>query len=327
MSRFHQDFSAIFDIRYLIFDVRTTNHELRTTILGVKHRMMKVTVLTLFPEMFAPLQESILKRAQEAGLVKIHLVDFRDYAASKHKNVDDVPYGGGAGMLLKPEPIFAAIRDLPQPEGKRRVILTSPQGNVFHQAKAEEWFEQDELVFICGHYEGFDERIRELADEEVSIGDYVLTGGELAAMVMIDAVVRLIPGVLGEDTSAQEDSHSISLLEYPQYTRPADFEGRQVPEVLLSGHHARIKQWRRKESLRRTFLRRPDLIKAVTFGVDDYPLLEELLLEHEEIAEWQVLWKHLCPRPKRRRKSLKNPEGKQSQELPLRELEVSEIDI
>lgn len=272
--------------------------------------MMQITVLTLFPEMFAPLQESILKRAQEAGLVKIQFVNFRDYATSKHKNVDDVPYSGGAGMLLKPEPIFAAIRDLPQPCGRRRVILTSPQGDVFRQEKAKEWSEQEELVFICGHYEGFDERIRELADEEVSIGDYVLTGGELAAMVMIDAVARLIPGVLGEDTSAEEDSHTISLLEYPQYTRPADFEGRQVPEILLSGHHAMIKRWQRKESLRRTFLRRPDLFIAFTFEADDYPLLEELILEHEEIGTWQALWKHLCPLPKRRRKSSHNSEGK-----------------
>ena len=175
----------------------------------------------------------------------------------------------------------------------------SPQGQVFRQEKAELWSEQEELVFICGHYEGFDERIRELVDEEASLGDYVLTGGELAAMVMIDAVARLIPGVLGEDTSAQEDSHTTALLEYPQYTRPADFEGRQVPDVLLSGHHALIKRWRRKESLRRTFLRRPDLIKAVTFGTDDYPLLEELALEHVEIAPWKALWEHLLPKPKR----------------------------
>ncbi|HEY8909187.1 MAG TPA: tRNA (guanosine(37)-N1)-methyltransferase TrmD [Desulfosporosinus sp.] len=265
--------------------------------------MMQFTVLTLFPEMFTPLQESILKRAQEARLLQIQLVNFRDYATSKHKNVDDVPYGGGAGMLLKPEPIYAAIRDLPNPSGKRRVILLSPQGQVFSQNKAEEWSEAEELVFICGHYEGFDERIRELADEEVSLGDYVLTGGELAAMVMIDAVARLLPGVLGEDASSEEDSHSISLLEYPQYTRPADFEGRQVPDILLSGHHAMIKRWQRKESLRRTFLRRPDLIEAVTFGVDDYPLLEELVIDHPNIALWRTKWEHLCPKPKRRRRS------------------------
>ena len=269
--------------------------------------MMQITVLTLFPEMFAPVQESILKRAQEAGLMQIRFVNFRDYATSKHKNVDDVPYGGGAGMLLKPEPIFAAMRDLPQSSAKQRVILMSPQGQVFHQEKAKEWSQQEELVFICGHYEGFDERIRGLADEEVSLGDYVLTGGELPAMVMIDAVARLIPGVLGEEASSEEDSHSVSLLEYPQYTRPADFEGLQVPEVLLSGHHAMIKRWRRKESLRRTFLRRPDLIKAGIFGVDDYPILEELILEHPKIAPWRVLWEHLCPQPKRRRRPPNNP--------------------
>ncbi|MDR3541237.1 MAG: tRNA (guanosine(37)-N1)-methyltransferase TrmD [Desulfosporosinus sp.] len=262
--------------------------------------MMQITVLTLFPDMFAPMQESILKRAQEARLLEIKLVNFRDYATSKHKNVDDVPYGGGAGMLLKPEPIFAAIRDLTQPCGKRRIILMSPQGQVFHQEKAKLWSEQEELVFICGHYEGFDERIREMVNEEASLGDYVLTGGELAAMVMIDAVARLIPGVLGEEASAQEDSHTTALLEYPQYTRPADFEGRQVPDVLLSGHHALIKRWRRKESLRRTFLRRPDLIKTVIFEADDYPLLEELALEHVEIAPWKTFWEHLLPQPKKR---------------------------
>jgi tRNA (guanine37-N1)-methyltransferase len=263
--------------------------------------MMQFTVLTLFPEMFVPMQESIVKRAQEADLVQIRLVNFRDYATSKHKNVDDVPYGGGAGMLLKPEPIFAAIRDLPRANHKRRVILLSPQGKVFCQKKAMQWSEEQELVFICGHYEGFDERIRELADEEASLGDYVLTGGEMAAMVMIDAVARLIPGVLGEDASSEEDSHSITLLEYPQYTRPADFEGRQVPDILLSGHHAMIKRWRRKESLRRTFLRRPDLIEKVIFGADDYPLLEELILDHPNIAVWRAKWEHLCPQPKRRR--------------------------
>lgn len=261
--------------------------------------MMHITVLTLFPEMFSPIQESILKRAQEAGLLEIRLVNFRDYAASKHKNVDDIPYGGGAGMLLKPEPIFSAIRDLPEACGQRRVILMSPQGQIFHQTKAKEWSKQEELVFICGHYEGFDERIRQLADEEASLGDYVLTGGEPAAMVMIDAVVRLIPGVLGEEASAEEDSHSRGLLEYPQYTRPADFEGMKVPAVLLSGHHARIKQWRRKESLRRTFLRRPDLITEVSFEADDYPLLEELVLEHPEISQWRTKWEHLRPQSKR----------------------------
>lgn len=265
--------------------------------------MKQFTVFTLFPEMFTPVQESILKRAQEAELIQVRLVNFRDYATSKHKNVDDVPYGGGAGMVLKPEPIFAAVSNLPQPAGQRRLILLSPQGQVFDQEKAREWSEQDELVFICGHYEGFDERIRDLADEEVSLGDFVLTGGELAAMVMIDAVARLIPGVLGEQASAEDDSHSAGLLEYPQYTRPADFEGRKVPEILLSGHHALIARWRRKEAIRRTFLRRPDLIESVTFQAADYPLLEELALEHLEIMPWRNKWEHLRPQTKIRRKA------------------------
>lgn len=264
---------------------------------------MIMTVLTLFPEMFAPVRESILKRAQEAGLLEIRFVDFRDYATSKHKNVDDIPYGGGVGMVLKPEPIFAAMRDMPLARGCQRTILMSPQGQVFHQDTAKRWSEFNELVFICGHYEGFDERIRELVDEEVSLGDYVLTGGELAAMVMMDAVARLVPGVLGEEASIAEESHSAALLEYPQYTRPADFEGRQVPEVLLSGHHALIKRWRRKESIRRTFLRRPDLFETITFESDDYPILEELILEHPEIVSWRAKWEHLCPPPKRRRSS------------------------
>ncbi|WP_041276598.1 tRNA (guanosine(37)-N1)-methyltransferase TrmD [Desulfosporosinus acidiphilus] len=266
---------------------------------------MKMTVLTLFPEMFAPVRESILKRAQAAGYLEFEFVDFRNYAAGKHRNVDDVPYGGGVGMVLKPEPIYAAMRDLPPAHGRRRTILMSPQGQVFHQTTAKRWSEYEELVFICGHYEGFDERIRELADEEASLGDYVLTGGELAAMVMMDAVARLVPGVLGEETSIEEESHSTALLEYPQYTRPADFEGRLVPEVLLSGHHALIKRWRRKESLRRTFLRRPDLFKGINFEAEDYSILEELVLEYPEMAEWREKWEPFRPLPKRRRRSIK----------------------
>ena len=265
--------------------------------------MIQFTVLTLFPEMFAPLHESIIKRAQEADLVRIQLVNFRDYTTSKHKNVDDVPYGGGAGMVLKPEPIFAAVRSLPKTMNKRRVILLSPQGQIFTQQTAKQWSQEPELVFICGHYEGFDERIRELADEEASLGDYVLTGGELAAMVMIDAVTRLIPGVLGEDFSSEEDSHSISLLEYPQYTRPADFEGRQVPDILLSGHHAQIKRWRRKESLRRTYLRRPDLFESAEFQADDFLLLEELAVDYPDMAQLRIKWEHLRPKPKHKRRN------------------------
>lgn len=266
--------------------------------------MIKFTVLTLFPEMFVPVQESILKRAQAAERMKLQLINFREYALSKHKNVDDVPYGGGPGMVLKPEPLFAAIRDLPPAAGARRIVLLSPQGQVFHHQKAIEWSAYEELVFICGHYEGFDERIRSLADEEASLGDFVLTGGELAAMVMIDAVARFVPGILGESVSAEEDSHSAGFLEYPQYTRPPEFEGMKVPEILLSGHHARIEAWRRKESLRRTFLKRPDLMAKAEFIASDYPLLEELAEEHAEISQWRPRWEHLRPKPKKRRPSV-----------------------
>lgn len=251
--------------------------------------------------MFTPLEESILKRAQASELIAIQRINFRDYATSKHKNVDDVPYGGGAGMVLKPEPIFAAVRDLPPATGTRRVILLSPQGEVFRQEKAREWSQVDELVFICGHYEGFDERIRTLADEEASLGDFVLTGGEFAALVMIDAVARLIPGVLGECASFEDDSHSTGLLEYPQYTRPPEFEGMEVPEILRSGHHSRIEAWRRKESFRRTFLKRPDMMESFEFRASDYPLLEELMEEHPEISIWRSRWEHLRPQPKKRR--------------------------
>jgi len=262
---------------------------------------MKFTVLTIFPEMFAPLQESILKRAQNTGKIKIGLVNFRSYALDKHKNVDDVPYGGGKGMVLKPEPIFRAVRNLAPPEGKRKIILLSPQGKLFRQDIASELAGYDDLVLICGHYEGFDERIRSLVDEEISIGDYVLTGGELAAMVVIDAVARLIPGVLGKTESFINDSHSEGLLEYPQYTRPEEFEGMKVPPILLTGHHANIESWRRKESLRRTFLRRRDLFERLTFKAEDYRLLEELVLEYPEMAVYREKWEHLKPKPKRRK--------------------------
>ncbi|CAA7602711.1 carnosine N-methyltransferase/tRNA (guanine37-N1)-methyltransferase [Acididesulfobacillus acetoxydans] len=270
---------------------------------------MRFVVFTLFPEMLAPLRESILQRAQEAGLIEIRLVNFRDYALSKHKNVDDEPYGGGAGMLLKPEPLFAAVRALPESPGAsgRRIVLLSPQGRVFSQRVAVELSCYEELVFLCGHYEGFDERIRALADEEVSLGDFVLTGGELAAAAMIDAIARLVPGVLGQSASLQEESYAAGVLEYPQYTRPEDFGGRQVPEVLLSGHHARIARWRRKESLRRTFLRRPDLWERLVFTAEDYSVLEELAGEIPALGEWRDRWRDLAPRPKTRKK--KNSSG------------------
>ena len=221
---------------------------------------MKIDVLTLFPAMFAgPLDESIIKRAREAGLLDLKIHNLRDYAHDRHKTVDDRPFGGGPGMLLKPEPIFEAVESLKRE--KTRVILVSPSGRTFNQAIARELAQVDDLLMISGHYEGFDERVREkLADDELSIGDYVLTNGALPVMVIVDAVTRLLPGVLGDDESAQEESFSHGLLEYPQYTRPATFRGMPVPEILLSGNHAEIAKWRAEQSRQRTKERRPDLL-------------------------------------------------------------------
>jgi tRNA (guanine37-N1)-methyltransferase len=221
---------------------------------------MKIAVLTLFPGMFAgPLDESIVKRARTAGLLELSLHQLRDYAHDRHKTVDDRPFGGGPGMLLKPEPIFEAVEKLAA--DKTRVILLGPAGRKFDQAIARELAQCEDLLFVTGHYEGFDERIRqELADDELSIGDYVLTNGALPAMVIIDAVTRLLPGVLGDDESSQDESFSNGLLEYPQYTRPAEFRGLKVPEVLLSGNHAEIARWRADQARLRTSERRPDLL-------------------------------------------------------------------
>ena len=221
---------------------------------------MKIDVLTLFPAMFAgPLDESIVKRARQAGLLDLHIHNLRDYAHDRHKTVDDRPFGGGPGMLLKPEPIFEAVEALSHE--KTRVVLLSPAGRVFNQAIAGELALLDDLLLVSGHYEGFDERVREqLADDELSIGDFVLTNGALPAMVIIDAVTRLLPGALGDEESEHEESFSHGLLEYPQYTRPAEFRGMKVPEVLLSGHHAEIAKWRTEQSRRRTAERRPDLL-------------------------------------------------------------------
>ncbi|WP_182199137.1 tRNA (guanosine(37)-N1)-methyltransferase TrmD [Paraliobacillus salinarum] len=226
---------------------------------------MHVDILTLFPEMFTGVMEnSILKKAQENGAFSYQTVDFRQYTTNKHHKVDDYPYGGGAGMVLMPQPIFDAIDDLKKKHKKNpRVILMCPQGETFTQKKAEELAQEEQLVFICGHYEGYDERIRqELITDEISIGDYILTGGELGAMVVIDSVTRLLPGVLGNKDSAPEDSFSTGLLEHPHYTRPAVFRGLEVPEVLLSGNHKHIDTWRRKQSIFRTWLRRPDLLEV-----------------------------------------------------------------
>ncbi|MGN6554914.1 MAG: tRNA (guanosine(37)-N1)-methyltransferase TrmD [Verrucomicrobiota bacterium] len=221
---------------------------------------MKIDVLTLFPAMFAgPLDESIIKRAREAGLLDLKIHQLRDYTHDRHKTVDDRPFGGGPGMLLKPEPIFEAVESIARE--KTRVILMSPTGRPFSQAIARELAQQDDLLLVTGHYEGFDERIREeLADDELSIGDYVLTNGALPAMVVVDAVTRLLPGVLGDDDSSKDESFSTGLLEYPQYTRPAEFRGKKVPEVLLSGNHAEIAKWRTEQARLRTKERRPDLL-------------------------------------------------------------------
>ncbi len=221
---------------------------------------MKIDVLTLFPTMFAgPLDESIIKRARQAGLLDLQLHQLRDWTHDRHKTVDDRPFGGGPGMLLKPEPIFEAVESLKRE--KTRVVLMSPSGRKFDQAIARELAQQEHLLIVTGHYEGFDERIREgLADDELSIGDYVLTNGALPAMVVIDTVTRLLPGVLGDDASSTEESFSHGLLEYPQWTRPAEFRGMKVPDVLVSGNHAEIAKWRIEQAKLRTKEQRPDLI-------------------------------------------------------------------
>ena len=222
---------------------------------------MKIDVLTLFPGMFlGPLDESIVKRARDAGRLDLRIHNLRDYTHDRHKTVDDKPFGGGPGMLLKPEPIFEAVDDLATET--TWVVLLSPGGRTLNQAVVREFTQCQHLLLVCGSYEGFDERVREtLADDEISIGDYVLTNGALPAMVVIDAVTRLLPGVLGDDESSREESFSQGLLEYPQYTRPAEFRGLKVPEVLLSGHHAQIAQWRLEQAELRTKARRPDLLK------------------------------------------------------------------
>lgn len=243
---------------------------------------MKIDILTLFPEMFeSPFGYSIIKRAIDGGHVAIQPINFRDYGIGKHKIVDDTPYGGGAGMLLKPEPIFEAIHDIEEnnPTTTKRIVLMDPAGQPFDQEMAEEFSKEEHLVFICGHYEGYDERIRTLVTDEVSLGDYVLTGGELAAMVMVDATVRLLPGVVGNIDSILEDSHSTGLLEHPHYTRPVEYEGQLVPQVLRSGNHQLIEEWRHKESLRRTYERRPDLIAQRDLSKQEKIWLEEFQSE------------------------------------------------
>ncbi|MBY9081855.1 tRNA (guanosine(37)-N1)-methyltransferase TrmD [Paenibacillus sp. HN-1] len=291
---------------------------------------MRIDVLTLFPEMCeAVFGTSILGKARDKGIARLQAVNFRDFSGNKHGSVDDTPYGGGGGMVLKPDPIFAAVEHVlgerqaagvpeavvspeaaessgetvdleaalpaetaeyaantdgvPDADAKPRIILMCPQGRPFDQRIAEELSKEQHLIFICGHYEGYDERIREhLVTDELSIGDYVLTGGELPALTVIDAVVRLQPGALGNETSAVTDSFSTGLLEYPHYTRPPEFRGWKVPDMLLSGHHANIETWRREQSLRRTFERRPDLLEHAELSAGDRKVLERLKTEIEK---------------------------------------------
>lgn len=240
---------------------------------------MRFDILTLFPDLFTPfLREGVLGRAVGKGLLDIRLTNIRDFAQGPHRVTDDRPYGGGSGMVMKPDPIFRALASLDRVEvGDCQVILMTPQGDLFDQATAWELSKFEQLIFICGRYEGVDERIRSNhIDRELSIGDYILTGGELSAMVVVDAVSRLVPGVLGGERSNLEDSFSEGLLEYPHYTRPQVFEGQEVPSVLLSGDHEKIRLWRRTESLRRTLERRPDLLKKARLREEDREILAQM---------------------------------------------------
>jgi len=241
---------------------------------------MRIDILTLFPDAIScGIDYSIIKRAREAGILSVFVHNIRDWTEDKHRTTDEAPYGGGAGMVMKPEPIFKAAEHVKTEywTNESRVVLMSPQGELFTQKKAEELSLCPHLVFICGHYEGVDERVREhLVTDEISIGDYVLTGGELPSLVVLDSVSRLIPGVLGAEESALEESFAEGLLEYPQYTRPADFRGWRVPDVLLSGHHAEIAKWRRTQSLLRTLKRRPDMLSRAALTEKDLKILEHL---------------------------------------------------
>lgn len=235
---------------------------------------MKFDVLTLFPEMFNALKQSIIGRAEENNLIHINIVNMREFSKDKHKKVDDTPYGGGAGMVIKPDIVYDSYNSVK--EEKAKVIYLSPQGNVLNQRKVEALSKEEYLILLCGHYEGIDQRVLdEIVDEEISIGDYVLTGGEIPAMVLIDSVSRYIDGVLDKE-SIKEESFTNNLLEYPQYTRPENFLNKQVPDVLLSGHHENIRKWRRKESLVNTYKKRPELLEKVELSKEDKKILEEI---------------------------------------------------
>jgi len=248
---------------------------------------MQFEVFTLLPEVFPPyLESSILNRARQKGLIDVRVHNIRDYTHDKHHTTDDTPYGGGGGMVMKPEPVFEAVETVlglatnqtqPETDSNIPIILLTPQGRVFTQRVAEELSRHEHIVFICGRYEGVDERIREhLVTDEISIGDYVLTGGELPALMIIDAISRLIPGVLGDPTGAEDDSHSMGLLEYPHYTKPPEFRGWKVPDVLASGNHAKIDKWRREQALTRTFNKRPDMLEKAELSKEDIKFVKTL---------------------------------------------------
>lgn len=244
---------------------------------------MRIDLVTLFPEFFtSPLQQSMLRRAQELEAVSFRVINLRDFAQDRHKVCDDRPFGGGPGMVLKIEPLVAAVRELKQEDPEVWVILLSPQGRLFDQEKARELAERPHLALVCGHYEGVDDRLRFFIDEELSIGDYIVTGGEIPALAAMDAVTRLLPGVLGGEGAADEESFQTGLLEYPQYTRPRVFEGHEVPEILLSGDHAAIARWRRQEALKRTARQRPDLLDKAALNPEDRDFLISL---HKNVAK------------------------------------------
>jgi tRNA (guanine37-N1)-methyltransferase len=246
--------------------------------------MVRFDIITLFPRMFdSPLQESIVYKARQAGLISIALHDLRDYTCDRHRTADDTPYGGGAGMVLKVEPLVAAIEAIRSATGDVRTVLTSPQGEKFTQAAAVRLSRLDQIVFVCGRYEGVDERVLDYVDEEISLGDYVLTGGELAAMVIVDAVARQIPGVVGAEENVVGDSLANGLLKYPQYTRPPEFRGAKVPDILMSGDHKKIEQWRRAASLKRTAVRRPDLLRSADVSEED----RNVLLHYDGVVKSQ----------------------------------------
>jgi tRNA (guanine37-N1)-methyltransferase len=254
---------------------------------------MQFEVFTLLPEVFPSyLETSILKRARERGLIDVRIHNIRDYTHDKHHTTDDMPYGGGGGMVMKPEPVFEAVESIlglashqtpPEPVSKTPIILLTPQGRVFNQSIAQELAQYPRIALLCGRYEGVDERIREhLVTDEISIGDYVLTGGELPALILIDAVARLLPEVLGDPTGAEDDSHAMGLLEYPHYTRPPEFRGWQVPEVLLSGDHGKVDKWRREQALERTFRKRPDMLEKAELTKEDLKIIEKLRMGNQQ---------------------------------------------